>query len=225
MTARVPGVRARSTCSAVTLPETGSASAKTGRWPARTTAFAQATQVNAGRTTSDPGGRSRETAARWSAFEPLSVIAKSAPIRSPKTCSNSRTFGPMPIQPARRLGASSSSSSWPAAAPETPIVTTAPTGGDEVSRRGIARTISRRSGGVRPSPVVRGQTSVVTIEPRRRPTRTSALGRLFGELVLLLVGAGAGDERRLQAVRDRLLRDRALDDIAARRQLEHDVEQ
>src|SRR6266508_1337840 len=52
------------------------------------------------------------------------------------------------------------------------------------------------------------------------------LRRFFGQLVGLVDrGAGLGDERRLEALRDRLLRDHALGDVLARRQLEHDVEQ
>src|SRR6266545_2223510 len=52
------------------------------------------------------------------------------------------------------------------------------------------------------------------------------LRRFFGQLVGLVDrGAGLGDERRLEALRDRLLRDHALGDVLARRQLEHHVEQ
>src|SRR5919204_2225085 len=56
--------------------------------------------------------------------------------------------------------------------------------------------------------------------------RFSALSRLFRELFRLVAGADAGrDERRLEALLDRLLRDRAFDDVVARRELEHDVEE
>src|SRR4051794_24888133 len=52
----------------------------------------------------------------------------------------------------------------------------------------------------------------------------SALCGLFGEL-LVAEAAGARDERRLEALLDRLLRDHALGDVLARGQLEHHVEQ
>src|SRR6266540_4080108 len=52
------------------------------------------------------------------------------------------------------------------------------------------------------------------------------LRRFFGQLVGLVDrGAGLGDERRLEALRDRLLRDHALGDVLTRWQLEHHVEQ
>src|SRR3954454_4105464 len=63
---------------------------------------------------------------------------------------------------------------------------------------------------------------------RRRPDELIWPARLrgfFGELFVLVVCAGAGDERGLDALLDRLLGDRALDDVVARRQLEHHVEQ
>ena len=53
--------------------------------------------------------RADDLAARdptWSAFEPLSVIAKSSPRRVAKAVSNSRTRGPIPIHPSRMLGVS-----------------------------------------------------------------------------------------------------------------------
>src|SRR3954471_1022148 len=49
-------------------------------------------------------------------------------------------------------------------------------------------------------------------------------GRFLGELVVAEV-AGARDERRLEALLDRLLRDHALGDVLARGELEHHVEQ
>src|SRR5690349_9966550 len=49
------------------------------------------------------------------------------------------------------------------------------------------------------------------------------LGALLDALVEL--GACRCDERRFEALRDRLLRDHALGDVLARRQLEHHVEQ
>src|SRR4051794_20304733 len=52
----------------------------------------------------------------------------------------------------------------------------------------------------------------------------SALCGLFGEL-LVAEAAGARDERRLEALLDRLLGDHALGDVLARGQLEHHVEQ
>src|SRR5689334_4384716 len=63
---------------------------------------------------------------------------------------------------------------------------------------------------------------------KRGPCREveAALGRLFGELVELGAAEDAArDERRLQALVDRLARDHALRDVLARRQLEHDVEE
>src|ERR1700694_1713163 len=60
----------------------------------------------------------------------------------------------------------------------------------------------------------------------RRAPRPAALSGLFGELFVLVgLAAGARHKRRLQVVRDRLLRDRALGDVRARRELEHDVQQ
>src|SRR3954452_16669786 len=55
-------------------------------------------------------------------------------------------------------------------------------------------------------------------------------GKLLGGLLYRLVwlvagGLGARDERRADALRDALLRDHALGDVAPRRQLEHHVEQ
>src|SRR5439155_10917291 len=69
------------------------------------------------------------------------------------------------------------------------------------------------------APRARGTASCAGRWPRRRS------GRLLVELGRLVVGAGARDERRLDALLDRLLRDRALDDVLARRELEHHVEQ
>src|SRR5690349_20741556 len=54
--------------------------------------------------------------------------------------------------------------------------------------------------------------------------QAEVLRGLFGELVVD-VRTGARDERRLQALLDRLLRDHALGVVLARGQLEHDVEQ
>src|SRR5436309_11198311 len=52
------------------------------------------------------------------------------------------------------------------------------------------------------------------------------LGGLFAGLVRLVSGGlCARDERRADALRDALLRDHALGDVAPRRQLEHHVEQ
>src|SRR6266498_4384061 len=52
------------------------------------------------------------------------------------------------------------------------------------------------------------------------------LGRFFDRSgVLVRHPFGARDERRLQVLLDRLLRDHALGDVAARRELEHHVEQ
>jgi hypothetical protein len=52
------------------------------------------------------------------------------------------------------------------------------------------------------------------------------LGRLGRALFFVVeLGARARHERRLDALLDRLLRDRALGDVLARGQLEHDVEQ
>src|SRR6266508_5960689 len=53
----------------------------------------------------------------------------------------------------------------------------------------------------------------------------SALGRFFAELFEVGRQAALGDVRRLQALLYRLLRDHALGDVAAGRQLEHHVEQ
>jgi hypothetical protein len=55
MMARVRGVMARSTALGSRLSVLRSTSAKTGRAPARTTAFAHETNVKLGRTTSSPG--------------------------------------------------------------------------------------------------------------------------------------------------------------------------
>src|SRR6185437_13729033 len=57
----------------------------------------------------------------------------------------------------------------------------------------------------------------------RHQIRLRALRGLFDGLVE--VGPGARDERRPDALRDALLRDHALADVAPGRQLEHDVEQ
>src|SRR5581483_776608 len=54
---------------------------------------------------------------------------------------------------------------------------------------------------------------------------SGSLRGLFGELLVVEIGAGARDERRLEALLDRLLRDHALGDVLTGRQLEHDVEQ
>src|SRR3954452_6489375 len=67
-----------------------------------------------------------------------------------------------------------------------------------------------------------------TRDPRPRPGSRGRAGRLsalFGQLFLVVVRAGLGDERGLDALLDRLLRHRALDDVLARRELEHHVEQ
>src|SRR6478735_6282950 len=70
-----------------------------------------------------------------------------------------------------------------------------------------------------------------SLEPRGPWTRSAPdfqreLGAFFGELFVLVgLAATGGDERRLQILRDRLLRDRALGDVLARRELEHHVEQ
>src|SRR4051794_6971093 len=56
----------------------------------------------------------------------------------------------------------------------------------------------------------------------------AGLGRLFAqllELLALLVRHRLGDERGLEAALDRLLRHHALGNVAARRQLELDVEE
>src|SRR6266566_6788287 len=59
-----------------------------------------------------------------------------------------------------------------------------------------------------------------------RPAKETVLGGLFDELVGLVEAlAAARHERRAQALGDRLLRDHALGDVPARRQLEHHVEQ
>src|SRR3954447_2317471 len=70
--------------------------------------------------------------------------------------------------------------------------------------------------------------AAATRDPRPRPGSRGRAGRLsalFGQLFLVVVRAGLGDERGLDALLDRLLRDRALDDVLARRELEHHVEQ
>ncbi len=53
------------------------------------------------------------------------------------------------------------------------------------------------------------------------------LGRLFGELVEVVLGRSRATrhERRLLTARDRLLRQDALRDVGARRELEHHVEE
>src|SRR5215211_1503287 len=58
----------------------------------------------------------------------------------------------------------------------------------------------------------------------RSPTLAES-GGAVGDGPELLVGHAVRDERRVQALRDRLLRDHALGDVASRRQLEHHVEQ
>src|SRR5947209_18322612 len=61
---------------------------------------------------------------------------------------------------------------------------------------------------------------------RVRRTRELRLGGLLDRLVGLVAGgAGARDERRTDALRDRLLGDHAFRHVAAGRQLEHHVEQ
>src|SRR5207247_3767355 len=62
---------------------------------------------------------------------------------------------------------------------------------------------------------------------RAPPTeRGDALGRFFYWCGFVVRDAlGARDERRLQMLLDRLLRDHALGDVTSRRQLEHHVEQ
>src|SRR5438128_11440991 len=52
-----------------------------------------------------------------------------------------------------------------------------------------------------------------------------ALAGFLDQGVQIRVVLGARDERRLQSPGDRLLRDHALGDVLARRQLEHDIEQ
>src|SRR5881394_1617729 len=72
------------------------------------------------------------------------------------------------------------------------------------------------------------QTRRAAVSTVSTSTESSAdlLGRLFGELFGLVVGGRpARHERRLELLRDRLLRDRALDDIVPRRQLEHHVKE
>src|SRR5438477_10068400 len=63
--------------------------------------------------------------------------------------------------------------------------------------------------------------------PVVRSVIAPASGGLLDGLVGLVVGvrAGARDERRADTLRDRLLRDHALRHVAARRQLEHHVEE
>ena len=56
-------------------------------------------------------------------------------------------------------------------------------------------------------------------------TGAEFLGGLFFELVQRERGAAARDERRAEVALDRLLRDHALGDVLAGRQLEHDVEE
>src|SRR6187397_2027064 len=68
----------------------------------------------------------------------------------------------------------------------------------------------------------------MTVAARSMTTRygysmASELSALFDRLVEL--GVGARHERRLEALRDRLLGDHALGDVLARRQLEHHVEE
>src|SRR5206468_5453238 len=73
-----------------------------------------------------------------------------------------------------------------------------------------------------------------TERPRHPQTRRAVraergarggLGALFDELFRLALRNAGRDERRLQILRDRLLRDRALGDVLARRELEHHVQQ
>src|SRR5688572_7668761 len=197
MTARVRSVSAWPTVFASTFAVPRSTSAKTGRCPASTTAFAHATQVNDGSTTSDPGGRSSARTARCSAFDPLSVIAKSRPRRLPNSASNSRTRGPMPIQPSRTLGVRASISSRPVAAPNT----------------STCRTTSSL-------PSTAGESRAGCEEGLGGLFGEERLVGLF-----LGVRAGARDERGANPVRDRLLGDHALGDVLAGRKLEHHVEQ
>src|SRR5881394_3961437 len=72
------------------------------------------------------------------------------------------------------------------------------------------------------------QTRRAAVSTVSTSTESSAdlLGRLFGELFGLVVGGRpARHQRRLELLRDRLLRDRALDDIVPRRQLEHHIQE
>src|SRR5262245_18173117 len=55
--------------------------------------------------------------------------------------------------------------------------------------------------------------------------RARESGRLFDELVGLVLRSARRDEGRLQVLLDRLLRDRALGDVLARRELERDVQE
>src|SRR5262249_20366277 len=60
----------------------------------------------------------------------------------------------------------------------------------------------------------------------KRSFSFDALGGFFDACGDVFVDAfGGRDERRLEVLLDRLLRDHALGDVAPRRQLEHDVEQ
>src|SRR4051812_27382146 len=63
--------------------------------------------------------------------------------------------------------------------------------------------------------------------PNSSPTfmRRFALGGLLDRLFGLFERAAGGDGRRAVALRDRLFGDHALGDVAAGRELEHDVEQ
>src|SRR5436190_21936942 len=72
------------------------------------------------------------------------------------------------------------------------------------------------------------QTRRAAVSTGSTSTESSAdlLGRLFGELFGLVVGGRpARHQRRLELLRDRLLRDRALDDIVPGRQLEHHIQE
>src|SRR3954470_427850 len=90
----------------------------------------------------------------------------------------------------------------------------------------VTRDFARRAcGGASPPPAKKACDRQIARRHRRRASlETMRLRAGCGFLRFLEVGARAGDERRLQVLLDRLLRDHALGDVAARGELEHDVE-
>src|SRR5919204_5803081 len=113
MIAFVFGVTVASTSAGSRFRSSGPAmSQKTGSAPVTATAFAAATKLSEGTTTSSPGPHPSATRARWSAAVPFATAsASAAPQKEANSRSSSATRGPMLHQPERTTSSTASTSS------------------------------------------------------------------------------------------------------------------